>query len=140
MPVQCHHCEDAPCLKACLPGAIRRVNNVVCVDARRCIGCRNCALACPFGAIEVISASLVETITAEFGKETLQTSDGAVKFVHKCDLCLESSSGPACVNVCPNKALRIVNTAVEIAQKRINALEAAPQNENFKECLKGGSL
>ena len=138
MPVQCHHCEDAPCIKACLPGALSRVDGVVSVNARNCIGCRNCALACPFGAIEVCSAGSAEKIVADFGPDALQTHNGAVKHVFKCDLCAGSEEGQACVAACPNKALRLVDTEDEVTQKRINALQSAPQSEDMAKRLHGG--
>ena len=36
MPVQCKHCEDAPCLNACTKGAISRIDCQVIVDPERC--------------------------------------------------------------------------------------------------------
>lgn len=85
----CMHCEDAPCLMACPTGAIRRQTGtrVVAVDAELCIGCHSCSIACPFGV-------------PRFGK------DGSMQ---KCDLCsvrLENELEPACVRVCPTRALR----------------------------------
>jgi electron transport protein HydN len=131
MPVQCHHCEDAPCVKACLPCALSRVDGAVTVDPRRCIGCRNCALACPFGAIEVCAADSAEKIAAFYGKDALQTGNGSVKHIFKCDLCPGRDGGPACVAACPNEALRLVDTASEVTAKRVNALESAPQSESL---------
>jgi anaerobic dimethyl sulfoxide reductase subunit B (iron-sulfur subunit) len=85
----CMHCEDAPCLIACPTGAIAREpdTRVVLVSSELCIGCHSCSIACPFGA-------------PRFGK------DGTMQ---KCDLCnirLENGLEPACVRVCPTKALR----------------------------------
>ncbi len=85
----CMHCEDAPCLMACPTGAIAREPGlrVVKVDSALCIGCHSCSIACPFGV-------------PRFGK------DGTMQ---KCDLCvvrLEHGLEPACVRVCPTKALR----------------------------------
>jgi anaerobic dimethyl sulfoxide reductase subunit B len=84
----CMHCADAPCLAACPAGAISRspATGAVVVDAARCIGCHSCSIACPFGI-------------PRFGR------DGAMQ---KCDLCsarIEQGLEPACVRVCPNKAL-----------------------------------
>ena len=49
MPIQCKHCEDAPCLNACTKGAISRIDHQVIVDAEKCIGCKKCIreLGCP---------------------------------------------------------------------------------------------
>lgn len=85
----CMHCEDAPCLLACPTGAVHREGDaqVVCVDAELCIGCHSCSIACPFGV-------------PRFG------ADGTMQ---KCDLCaerLKEGLEPACVRVCPTRALR----------------------------------
>ena len=87
--IACMHCEDAPCMMACPTGAIGREvgTRVVRVDSALCIGCHSCSIACPFGV-------------PRFGK------DGTMQ---KCDLCsarLENGMDPACVRVCPTKALR----------------------------------
>ena len=84
----CMHCEDAPCLMACPTGAISRDpgTQAVRVDGEVCIGCHSCSMACPFGV-------------PRFGR------DGTMQ---KCDLCsarLERGLEPACVRVCPSKAL-----------------------------------
>jgi electron transport protein HydN len=114
MPVQCHHCEDAPCLRSCLTGAVEWKDGAVVINARKCIGCRNCALACPFGAIEVYAK-------AELGGE--EAEKVTPKIVFKCDLCLDNEE-PQCVKVCPNEAVRLVDTENEILEKRINAINA----------------
>jgi electron transport protein HydN len=114
MPVQCHHCEDAPCLRSCLTGAITRQDGVVVINPHRCIGCRNCAIACPFGAIEVFSPAEITANTE---------SCCTLKLVYKCDLCIGEKE-PACVASCPNKALRLVDPDSEIEAKRINAINA----------------
>jgi anaerobic dimethyl sulfoxide reductase subunit B len=84
----CMHCADAPCLLACPTGALRRDvgTRAVIVESDLCIGCHSCSIACPFGV-------------PRFG------SDGTMQ---KCDLCsarLENGLEPACVRVCPTKAL-----------------------------------
>ena len=83
--VRCQHCKDAPCVSACLTGALRRDSSsgAVIVDEEHCMGCWTCVLVCPFGAIRQ------------------DTGQGRIA---KCDLCQEEEM-PACVNNCPNEAL-----------------------------------
>ena len=50
VPVQCMHCEDAPCVHVCPTGASYRdpETNIVLVDREKCIGCKYCMAACPY--------------------------------------------------------------------------------------------
>jgi carbon-monoxide dehydrogenase iron sulfur subunit len=83
--VRCQQCDEAPCVYACLTGAIARdpVTGLVRVDGERCIGCWTCLLVCPFGAI---------------GQDMTQ------KKAIRCDLC-QGEEIPVCVANCPNEAL-----------------------------------
>ena len=83
--IQCRHCEDAPCVTACLSGAMTKDgdSDLVVHDSERCIGCWTCIMVCPYGAIKM---------------------DSSRKIVSKCDLCADSIE-PACVSNCPNNAL-----------------------------------
>ena len=91
-PIQCRQCEDAPCAKACADGAIVQKDHSVQVVLGKCIGCKACLMACPYGAIE-----LVLTAAAVEGQHTVEAL--------KCDLCRKQDGGPACIKVCPTKAL-----------------------------------
>ena len=88
----CRQCEDAPCANVCPTHAIRRSAGAWLVDQTRCIGCKSCMLACPFGAMQV-------------------RLEGNKAHALKCDLCMHREGGPACVAACPTHALRCVDTA-----------------------------
>ena len=57
--VACHQCEDAPCANVCPVDAISREHGHIFVEQSRCIGCKSCMLACPFGAMEVWNDQLI---------------------------------------------------------------------------------
>jgi Fe-S-cluster-containing dehydrogenase component len=94
MPAVCRQCEEAPCVAAC-PADAMYVDEagIVRRSPVRCTGCRSCALACPFGVIEM------ETTRHE---------------VAKCDLCADRTPRgllPRCVAVCPSGALKFMEIA-----------------------------
>ena len=50
LPVQCQHCANPECVKVCPTGASHiREDGTIQIDKSKCIGCRFCALACPYG-------------------------------------------------------------------------------------------
>lgn len=93
-PRSCLHCETPACVTVCPTGASykRAEDGIVLVDEDKCIGCKLCSWACPYGAREY---SAVE---------------GVMK---KCTLCVdriynthldEADRQPACVQACPTRA------------------------------------
>ena len=93
-PRSCLHCEDAACVTVCPTGASykRQEDGIVLVDEDKCIGCKLCSWACPYGAREF-------------------DQDGGV--MKKCTLCIdriynpnlpEGERIPACVRACPTSA------------------------------------
>ncbi|WP_284692235.1 4Fe-4S dicluster domain-containing protein [Desulfobaculum bizertense] len=102
VPMLCRQCEDAPCAYACPTGAIYQENGIVQISENRCVGCKVCVMACPFGAIEVLHEG-----TTQKGRTNL----GVIK---KCNLCVHRIDDDgmfhcACVEACPTKALRLVS-------------------------------
>jgi len=85
LSIRCQQCDEAPCVYACLTGALTRdtMDGVVVLDEERCVGCWTCILVCPFGAIR---------------RDTDQRKTA------KCDLC-QGEDMPICVINCPNEAL-----------------------------------
>ena len=117
-PIQCKHCEDAPCLNVCSKSAISRIDGQVIIDTSKCIGCKDCMLACPFGAIDLFPVFDKSEIVYQQGSKEPKKS------ASKCDLCKDNPKGPACVRVCPNKALRLVDPAEEKNDKNKKAVQA----------------
>ncbi len=88
LSVACHHCENPPCAKACPSGALaKKENGLVLLDPDRCLGCRYCEMACPFGA-------------PSFDEES-----GLMTKCHFCSHRLADGKAPACVDACPTNAL-----------------------------------
>jgi carbon-monoxide dehydrogenase iron sulfur subunit len=115
VPLQCRHCEDAPCVRVCPSGALVRQDNQspVLVVQSRCIGCGFCVEACPFGVIRLARC-------AEPG-----VADGRTAVI-KCDLCSgRAAEGllPACVSACPVGALALAE--VDESAKEARAHTAA---------------
>ena len=88
VPLNCRHCEKAPCMAICPTDAIKRdYDGAVIIDYTRCIGCGLCNIVCPFGIPE---------LHKEF------------KVVIKCDMCAHRRAKgllPVCVETCPTDAL-----------------------------------
>lgn len=103
VPIQCRHCENAPCANVCPVGAIKEIDNAIIIDEKACIACKACVMACPFGAVEI-------------GSET----DTSPQFAYKCDLC-KAQDTQACVKICPKKALRLINPLEEKEKRSIEA-------------------
>lgn len=134
--VTCHHCEGAPCLQVCPVNAIEKDNGTVRVNEQHCIGCKLCAIVCPFGAIHPSGTSIagvagVKVDTPTFAANLdplLQWEVGVYTRAVKCDLCSYDEAGPHCVSACPTKALSLVESRDvddAVKGKRIYAADAA---------------
>lgn len=112
MPMQCRHCEDAPCAAVCPVKAIEIKNQMVQLNESLCIGCKLCALACPFGCIEIAGTPAPSVDRSQNGwiNPILAGEIGQKTIAAKCDLCCFREEGPTCVQVCPTKTLRAVTS------------------------------
>ncbi|MBU1182363.1 MAG: 4Fe-4S dicluster domain-containing protein [Proteobacteria bacterium] len=95
--VLCNHCTDAPCVRACPTKAtFKQEDGIVEMDFHRCIGCRFCMAACPYG-----SRSFNFRDPRPFIKETNKKFPTRMKgVVEKCNFCTEllaEGKMPACV-------------------------------------------
>jgi electron transport protein HydN len=112
MPIQCRQCEDAPCAKVCDAQAIVQEDKSVQVVLGKCIGCKACLMACPYGAM-----SLVLTAAPAEGESKVEAL--------KCDLCRKEDGGPACIKVCPTKALYEIGGSQMMEQTQNKRKKAA---------------
>jgi formate dehydrogenase iron-sulfur subunit len=129
---QCMHCDEPACASACPVTAFRKTDSgAVAYDSGKCLGCRYCMWACPFGVP-----------TADW--------DSLAPEIHKCDLCHERGnepapaerngvpltpeeqerftlqhSSPACVKQCPAGALKYGDRA-ELLQEAHARIQASP--------------
>ncbi len=85
----CRHCEEPPCVEACISGAMVKdtETGLVAHDKDKCVGCWSCVMVCPYEAIVQVRLEEEHRMVAL-----------------KCDLCGERDN-PACVEVCPTEAL-----------------------------------
>ncbi len=120
-PVQCRQCEDAPCAKVCPTGALIHSHNSVQVVQSRCIGCKSCVIACPYGSMEIV---VREAVLSE--RQPAPSATPAVE-AYKCDLCIHRPEGPSCIEVCPTKAVYTIDAKVlsdKLQKKREQAAVA----------------
>ncbi|MBT3311029.1 MAG: 4Fe-4S dicluster domain-containing protein [Desulfobacterales bacterium] len=101
MPVLCNHCKDAPCVRVCPTKAtFKRPDGIVLMDFHRCIGCRFCMAACPYGSR---SFNFIDprTVLPKDRKEwNLEFPTRMKGVVEKCNFCAERlavGKTPACV-------------------------------------------
>ena len=86
---QCRHCLEPACASVCPVGALHQTpEGAVVYDSDKCLGCRYCMMACPYGIPRY-------------------DWEEQVPYIRKCILCyekLEKGQQPACTEVCPKEA------------------------------------
>jgi Fe-S-cluster-containing dehydrogenase component len=105
VPILCNHCDNPPCVRVCPTKATwRRDDGIVMMDYHRCIGCRFCMAACPYGSRSFNwkdPRPHIRSTTAEFPTRT----KGVVEKCNFCEERLAVGKIPACVEACKNKAM-----------------------------------
>ena len=126
VPMNCMHCENPACMAACPVNAIQKNEyGVVLVDYEKCIGCKYCVAACPYGAIDVIEEKKTwyPEATTPYEKIPKEKRHPLHRFgvgvAVKCTLCFHRwekaveegvkpgstpETTPACVLACPTGA------------------------------------
>lgn len=103
--LMCNHCDNPPCVRVCPTQATwKREDGVVMMDWHRCIGCRYCIAACPYGSRSfnwVDPRTYLESEDPGFPTRT----KGVVEKCNFCEERLGQGELPACVESCPNGAL-----------------------------------
>ena len=107
---QCRHCAEPACASACIVGALQKHDNgPVVYDEGRCMGCRYCMMACPYGIPRY-------------------DWESAVPLVRKCIMCyqrLDKGQTPACTSACPYNAT-VFGTRAEMRDEALRRFAAEP--------------
>lgn len=105
LPVLCNHCANPPCVRVCPTKAtFQRPDGIVAMDYHRCIGCRLCMAACPYGA-RSMNYREPRPFIAKINPDFPTRTRGVVEKCNFCEERLAKGKLPACVTACKQKAL-----------------------------------
>jgi len=134
---QCRHCVDPACVSACLVGALQQPKDSkgqpigpVIYDGEKCMGCRYCMMACPYGIPRY-------------------AWEEPVPYIRKCNMCFDrvydrvnnrvkEGAQPACVEACPQKAT-IFGQRDELLRVAKDRIREDPDKKIFGETEVGGT-
>lgn len=112
LSVACNHCEHPECMRVCPVGAYsKREDGIVVQNHDKCIGCRLCTMACPYGA-------------TRYSPKHRKAS--------KCELCkdrLDAGLKPACVQACPMGALNVVDISTLSGRDLLRSVPGFPDSD-----------
>jgi len=94
----CKHCEDTPCVDACIGEALQKApDGLIVQDEKRCIGCFMCNMVCPHGAIKTVMS---------------------MEKAYKCSLVCGKNGDPACATACSREALYFDDFSATVKKRR----------------------
>ena len=103
LPQPCMHCDNAPCIKAALNGAVyKRPDGIVIIDPDKAKGQKNLVKSCPYNAI--------------WWNDKKQTPQKCTFCAHLLD---DGWKAPRCVQVCPTGALTVLHLEKEVLDKTV---------------------
>jgi tetrathionate reductase subunit B len=112
LPIMCMHCDNAPCISSCPPGAIyKRDDGLVIIDPEKCTGCKACVDSCPHNVI--------------FFNEDLNLAQKCTGCAH---LLEDGWEVPRCVDACPTEALKF-GTESDLKELTDKATALNPEQE-----------
>lgn len=89
----CLQCEEPECVAVCMKNAIAKgEDGIIRIDKEKCIGCRMCVIACPYGAIISFKGEII-----------------------KCDFC---DGDPICIKFCSTDAVVYEEESEELLDRR----------------------
>lgn len=107
LPLHCMHCEQPACAEACPNEAMKKSEDGTVLRSQfKCVACRSCSIACPFGVIQ---------------------PDLSKQIVPKCDLCqdiLKEGEIPRCVQTCTSGALSFEEIDEQATNEKRNLASA----------------
>jgi len=106
LPVLCNHCDEPPCVDACPTGAsfVWEDSGIVDIDHDKCVGCRTCMMACPYGNRYFNNGPQNYYEAGATAYEEKRVHRHQTNVVMKCNFCRDRVSqgkDPACVANCP---------------------------------------
>jgi len=89
IPLFCRHCDKPGCANSCISGAMTKdvISGHTQYNSDKCAQCFMCVMNCSFGV--------------------LKPDRSTNSYVVKCDFCIEHDNNPACVRMCPTKAIYV---------------------------------
>jgi molybdopterin-containing oxidoreductase family iron-sulfur binding subunit len=105
IPLFCNHCDNPPCVRVCPTQATwKRADGIVMMDWHRCIGCRYCMAACPYGS-RSFNWTDPRIHLARQDPDFPTRTKGVVEKCNFCEERLAKGELPACVKACPQEAM-----------------------------------